>query len=262
MTPRKYYVKNLFSKFGYLGTWLPNAPMRLGDFGTISDSGFENLGNINDLGLNIEFEASKSTLDFSFSCGVEIGASNKTETNSVPINTEISFKGAGGFIFKASECRIETISNRIELAKSIKRLYFNNEWDKEWCVVHEVVCAKSLTVLISNTKNSSASICTPPSKNTLLDCVEIINSDSELSYKSGNITEVKSKTETTPLILTSKIKENFLKKLIGSQDGLKFGGKGFTPQDTSLTQKAPEEPEIWEKQNILGWNHDEKLQER
>lgn len=157
------YATEMYKRFGYLATWTPGVPLKLGDFGFIKDKLFTRVDNIGNLGIDfrIREDTTKETQKHSTSGSVSISfkaAGKAPQVGSVSTDTEagftIEFKRSKSTVYEALGCVAPSIENQVEVGNEILKRFREGAWNKDWVVITELVETASATVLISNSSNS------------------------------------------------------------------------------------------------------------
>lgn len=158
--PSKAYAKQMAKKFGYYATWLPTSPLRLGDYGILSNKYiFVRVGNVADLGVEFSTRGDETpgSIDYQTSGAVSISVNVTADPNlpSAPIKTKIgfSFSKKRSVVFKATGVRVTSIENQVALGAELLTL-FPNQWNKKHRVITELVEADTTTIIIANSKSS------------------------------------------------------------------------------------------------------------
>lgn len=160
---RQHYIQELYNHFKYYPTWLPGAPLKLGDIGIIRKNEFTKVSSLEKQGIVFEIneDMTKMDLDFVSEGGVTVttkiaGGSKLPNSSLAEVDTgfSIDFKKENATLFKLAGTLSPHFSDTIELGKEIVKLYKNGDWNKDWVIITEVVMADSATILISNSKDS------------------------------------------------------------------------------------------------------------
>jgi hypothetical protein len=160
------YAKEINQNFKKLfANWEPSYPVNLGDYGTIDDKLFSPLGNILDFGISFDIceDTVKSHKQFSPQGSVVMSfhAKGSVQMNGVlNVNPclELSFNKENTVFFNAAGCEYHCIKNKLNLGSELKRLLSQNQWNKNWVVVTDVIKAGSTTIVVAGSDASKAII--------------------------------------------------------------------------------------------------------
>lgn len=195
--------------------WEPGRPIKLGDFGILRDRTFIHLGNLSDLGIAFDerpdlandqkFFTSQDSVEVKFNAKGSVPISGIVNVNA---SLEVNFTSQNAVFFNAADCDYLMIENKVALGKEIMEKFENNEWQREWVVVTDLVKAGATTLAISGGR--SASIVFEASGN-----VDRINlSDASIGLTVKNATnvgyQVVAENGLIPLIGLCKIQSTFL----------------------------------------------------
>ncbi len=155
MAAPETYMEEMHQRFGYLATWLPNTPVRLGDIGILRRDRFEYVTTLAD--LNIQYTSTSASqavdLEYTSSGSVELefssAASGDTGAGHYGGSVHLRFLRENAVLFAASCCAPVQLSNTHEVGKAVLEKYQAGTWDRNWTVVTEVIDAGASTILIS-----------------------------------------------------------------------------------------------------------------
>ncbi len=199
----KRYLEAVRSRFGYLATWLPNSPLKLGDVGTWSDKdGFRRETSLQRLGLAVKVRRSKLPGDLDHASVDQVKASVGL---SGPASIQLGFGSAGGFVFHASDCMIEELDEVDTLGVEIMDLFRQQIWKPGWVLVDTVVRAEKATIIVSQTEGASLEISGPA------DLTQIGKVDLAITAQSGSFMRFVGEAGLTPLFRGRRV----AKKLFG-----------------------------------------------
>jgi len=164
MAVNKQYIKEIKKRFGgYNATWLPGSHLSLGDIGVFDhDGGFNKKGNLKDLDIDFQISQESATGQLEYSSERGSTTTQKLAGTVLPSSglgnadagVIVNFSKKNAVVLKAKDVTFPSISNKIQLEADIIKLYHQQKWKKEWCVVTELAKAESATILISNSANS------------------------------------------------------------------------------------------------------------
>ncbi len=149
--------------------WEPGAPIELGDYGIMDGSIFIPMGKLkndfpefNENIIQVSPDPSKDQKEFKSERGVEVNLATKGSINSVGTKLvkaalEIKFSKKNSIFFNAAECTTTRISNKAKIGEILKQLLKTEKWQKEYCVVTDIVKAGKTVIAISQSNNSGIS---------------------------------------------------------------------------------------------------------
>lgn len=211
------YANEMYKRFGYLATWTPGVPLRLGDFGFVKDKLFTRIDNIESLGIafRIRPDTTKETQKHSTAGSVSISfkaAGKAPQIGSVLTEAEagftVEFKRNKSTVYEAVGCVAPSIENQVEVGNAILEKFRQGEWNKDWAVITELVETDSATILISNSSNSKVELTV--SGNVAPGGVSIadINAGLQVAFSKDMNTTLISQQGLTPLFKARAIKSN------------------------------------------------------
>src|SRR5580658_4117793 len=106
-SPNDLYVKAIHERFGYFGTWLPNAPVGLGDVGLVEGCSFRRVSSLAGLGIAFGIRTSANPMRFHYTRHAEVTAgAGVSAAAGVPsaggsADVHIGFQRDGAFVFQA-----------------------------------------------------------------------------------------------------------------------------------------------------------------
>jgi hypothetical protein len=164
----KVYARDLHSQFKTLyANWLPDTPLKLGDFGPVNDYKiFQISGNITDRDYGIEFQTrgSRRETDYEYTSAHGVNVTSKAKGSSGPSGVnlkaglEITFSRKNAIFFHAAKCSINLIANKVGVGKAIRQLIKQDMWDTKHAVVTEIVEGGATTIITSRERNASISL--------------------------------------------------------------------------------------------------------
>lgn len=149
--------------------WIPGSPIELGDYGIMEGNIFIPVGKLkNDFNefqgdvIQINADPLKDHNEFISESGVEVsfgakGSVNSAGTTLAKATLEIKFSNKNSIFFNAAECTTTRITNKAKVGEILKELLKNERWQKEYCVVTDLVKAGKTIVAISQSNNSGIS---------------------------------------------------------------------------------------------------------
>lgn len=183
--PRQY-TSEVSDHLGFLATWPPGMPIRLGMVGTIDeDQVFSPVTSLARLGVKAQESevagagerftfASAGAVDFSFKAA---GATSDL-VPSVPqaeAGLGISFKREHATVFQASGISYTRVEDEVDLRNGVISLIKSGDWDRDWVVVTNLVHADTTTAIISRSAESGAEFAL--SANASAGGIELLNAE-------------------------------------------------------------------------------------
>ncbi|MGL4333251.1 MAG: hypothetical protein ACRCSR_10750 [Bacteroidales bacterium] len=188
----KNYIKTLWKQRGFLATWLPGTPLKLGDIGTLNkDYSFNHVSSLSNIGINFDVYADTTEDEISLVSNSSINIHLKLE-GSAPIGTlgqadagfVIDFANTKGFIMELKGVVRNRINDKIRLQKDVLAYASANGWNKDWVIVTDVVESSSGSIIISSDSKSSIEIKAKADSLVLKDLSDIANPAIEFSVTS------------------------------------------------------------------------------
>ncbi|GHV32419.1 hypothetical protein FACS1894177_08510 [Bacteroidia bacterium] len=147
---------------GYNATWAPGIPLQIGDIGVFDEDGaFDRKSNIAyfKIAFDICPDTTNDQLNYSSKGSASITAklSGQIAPGSVlavaDVGAIVEFSKENSVVFKAKNVSYPSIADQIQLEKDVIALYNQKQWNKDWCIITELVVAESATIIISNSSN-------------------------------------------------------------------------------------------------------------
>lgn len=149
------YLSAFHDSLGFLGTWLPNQRIAVGDVGTLKDGVFRRVTSLEQLEIPFKLLRGRALgdLEHSSGAGVSFGAgagASGTPTPGIQANGRASmkFEKSGGFYIRARGCAEELVADGKTLADAILERFQDGAWEKDWVVIDRVVRAESATIVV------------------------------------------------------------------------------------------------------------------
>lgn len=206
----KDYAKAMDKAFSYQVVWPPNAPVALGDYGTVNKSkkggrSFERLGSIRDLGVKfspndgpvMDVETLQSD---GISIGTVTGAGKKSD---LAVEFEIGFKKKNSMIYNGSDMYISEIKNLKAVGDALAQLYKERKWKGNWLVVTNLHVTNGLTVLLCDQKGTSVRL--GGTADLKAGNLAKASGQAQLVTQSSSVAQYISHGRTTPLLKARKI---------------------------------------------------------
>lgn len=199
------YLDSIHDKFGYLATWLPNTPLKLGDIGLWTDAGFVPETSLRRLGVSVRRRkgASLGRLDHSDIKTVQAKTGVTAGTGALTASVSVGFGETGGFVFQAEDCQVEQIDDFDTLAIELLDLFQQKIWKKDWVVVDTVVRVSRATIMVSTSQNATIEIKGPTALS------ELVQADLKVTAQSGSVTRFIGEAAMTPLFKARRVNERF-----------------------------------------------------
>lgn len=228
------YTGEMYDRYRYLATWLPNKRIELGDVGVLEGDVFKRLTSLADLQITFAKRPGKDTLEFNETSNsgvkIDLGATTTAPGAGAGGGLTANFSEEGAFVFRASGCLMHEIADKVSLGKEVLAQCKSGLWDANWRIVDTVVRAESSTIMLSRSKQSSLSL----SATSPLQLANLASADTKLTVvaQSGDILHMLAEKGLTPLFTLLGVKQSWISKLFGGAPT--FGGVA------SVT--GPEEP--------------------
>lgn len=216
------YLKGMFDKFAYTATWLPNAPLELGDVGVLSDGFFQRVTSLKSLGIDFTVRKGASAVDLSHSSEKDVTVSSDNAANAelkaadakANAKVTVEFGAKGAFVFQAKGCVESAIEDQAKLGREIIARFKSGEnWDASWVVINTVVEAESATIMVSNSTTSKIEIGAnanlPPGSAALADA----NIGLRVTSQTGDVMNILAAKSLTPMFRVSRIKQGLIAKI-------------------------------------------------
>jgi|JI10StandDraft_1071094.scaffolds.fasta_scaffold45164_4 hypothetical protein len=218
----KRYLEAVRARFGYLATWLPNSPLKLGDVGTWSEKeGFRRETSLQRLGLAVKVRRSTMSGDLDHASLEQVKASVGL---SGPASIQLGFGSAGGFVFHASGCTIEELDEVDTLGVEIMDLFRQKIWQPSWVLVDTVVKAQKATIIVSESNDASLEVTGPA------DLTQIGKVDLAITAQSGSFMRFVGEAGLTPLFRGRRVARRLF-GLFGAQIETMRGDEALEPAE-------------------------------
>jgi len=163
MPVNRKYAQEIHEQFGYLATWLPNAPINIGDVGTVDNAIFTKVGTLADFGISFDEETHPNKADMEYASAgavdITVGAGGNAPLpgqlpGTIDADVSVTFKSSDAILFQASECETVTIGNLMDVTDEVVALFVAGKWKKNQVVVTDAIRSAAATVLISSGQNA------------------------------------------------------------------------------------------------------------
>lgn len=217
--PQQRYTRELYERFGYLGSWTPGTPHALGDVGVVTGNVFSRLSSLNSLqiGFDIRPDRSEEVLWHASESGVTTmfkaaGAAAPAGTSlpTAKAGVAIEFKAGGGVVFVARGCRTTSIEDQIALGDILVSRYRAGAWELDRAVVTELVSAESITVLVSESSGGRVELVAEA--NAELNTWNLADASAGLTINASSSmhTQIVAQGAVTPLLRVRRIQRRLL----------------------------------------------------
>lgn len=242
-SPQKQYTQELFDKFGYMATWLPGVPVRLGDIGTYNKGQYERVTSLKNLGIPFRVIRGTSIGQANYASQGAVSETFKAKGEASELAKYLT-KTEAGFIIKMSRTNatlfkaVETCTSQIDdlqsLGEIILDLYTIGNWSPNHFVVVETLDVESATIFISSSENARAELSatgkvTPAGIN-----IADLNAGLQTQFAADMHTQIVASKGLTPLFKARSVKKQI------------FGPAVFKSDELSLAEITPDEIEYEE----------------
>ncbi|KFC19669.1 hypothetical protein [Chryseobacterium sp. FH1] len=228
--PQEQYTDEMNRKFGYMATWLPGTPLKLGDIGVIHDNVFSRVAGLEDFDITFYIREDDTPEDLEYSSKGSVSVTTKLSGAVTPPGSSlgnldagfiVEFSGQNSILFKANKTKTNLIKNTIKIGEEVLKLYKDGKWNKKWVVITELVEAETATILISNAKNARIEL--KANANIKLPKLDIAEASLDLGYTSykGMDTKIISQSGLSPLFKVKGIRTNIFLPPAFADKGLK-----------------------------------------
>ena len=220
MTAVERYTTELSRQYNYLPTWYPSIRLSLGDIGMFNnDRIFVPVGKITEQGIDFSADYSPAVTEFShqsaadFDFHVKLAGAIDAFTPNLPLGSAgigMRFTGEGALFFQLAGVTHERIGDQITLARDLLRRANNEEWDKDWVVVTEVMRAQTAVILVSESNDGTAELTVNADMSGLGLNALTIEGAASLTHSHSLSTKVTGAAGLTPLFRAVRIKRRWL----------------------------------------------------
>jgi hypothetical protein len=151
MSIDQLYAKAIRDQTGLFATWLPNAEIKIGHYGTIKGALFQPLNQLNEL----DATPSPATANYDFtihadrSINTEAKALAEAGVSSGNVLLEVSFHKESAVTFSAPDGVITRVDNIQALGERLVSMLNVGDWHRENSIVVEIVTAPQATIIAS-----------------------------------------------------------------------------------------------------------------
>ena len=218
-SPQRQYTNELHDRFGYIATWLPGVPVRLGDIGIMGPHGFEYVTNLKNFGIAFRVRRDSNATSYQYASAGAVSVSFNAAADA-PVLGQVASQASAGVtvemsranavLFVVQGARSPSIENQEELGRQVLDLHEAGRWQENYLVVTEVLEASCGTVLISSDSNARVEIAA--SGNATINTLELANAQLGLRVRSSrNLhTQILASEGMTPLFRARGVKRRLL----------------------------------------------------
>lgn len=203
------YQSAVRDKLGYLATWLPNAPLELGDVGVLADSRFDVVERLGSERLNVPMEVREGRAETHLRHRGGVVVSARAGAPGV----EVSFKHAGAFVLEVFDWVERSIVNLNEVAEHLAVFAEDRKWHKSWVLIHSLVVARRATILVASSRGARIELDTSAAlPGAPLEALDPAALGLSLACEARDVIEVVTTGEVTPLFRASRLSKRLLRK--------------------------------------------------
>jgi hypothetical protein len=201
------YTKQLYARWRYFATWLPNAPIAVGDVGIVEGKLFQRVTSLKELGIPATVGPSGAPANYQHSSAgqVEVSAGGSADlaaaggTAAPSATLSIRFKRAGATLFQAVDCVEESLSDLPGLERHLRESKQAGAWRAEYVVVHKLIRSGPAAIFVS--EESDATVELRSSGGLEAGTLSVAHAAGALTVvrKSGEVTAVMASVGLTPL---------------------------------------------------------------
>jgi len=209
--PYRRYTRELAQRARYRATWLPNAPLRLGDVGVLDGELFDGRTSLSELGVETR-QRTGAPMDLSFASedGVDISFSVPGD----PTAAQVEFGSAGAFVFQATGCVETQLDDLDTLTRALVAIRdLEERWQPEWVLVDTVVRAARATIMVAESSHASVTLSLDAAAAKLSSLVP--SGSATVRKQSGEVFHIVGARAITPLYRVRRFKRSFVDWLRG-----------------------------------------------
>ena len=169
-TSYEQYTEEMRREFGYSATWLPNAPLRIGDVGFFRRDRFERVTSLRAMGVAVPLSPPGESSDLEYLSAGHVELSWRTDagvgsldqiigtapTADASTTVSVLFGRAHAVVFQALASRVQAVRDLTELASQLRPLVESGKWQRDFAVITEVIQTGPSAVLVSSQANARA----------------------------------------------------------------------------------------------------------
>lgn len=216
--PQYQYTKELYERFGYLGTWTPATPLNIGDVGEMDGNVFRRVSSLEEMNIPFTVRQAKDKEDLIYTSESGVSLSFKAAGSPVvggsslliqKAGATIDFHNGAGVVFVARGCLSPSIEDQISLGKELIRRYNIGEWEAKYVVVTEIKKADSMSAFISESSGGKIELIAENSLQLGTLSLADLNVNFSVGASSGINTQIIAKNKLTPLFRVRQVKASF-----------------------------------------------------
>jgi len=161
------YQKQIHKQLDYYATWLPNAPIEVGQILRVGRNDYSYVDNLKslDVGFSVESGGEAKSQNFTSRGAVQVRAKGSGEATlpdsaigKASAGVNIRFSKEDAVLLRTNGCRVWRMANQLQVGREIERRYAAKEWERDLQIVVEVLRADATTVIFSSDTGSSVDI--------------------------------------------------------------------------------------------------------
>lgn len=189
-SPKDQYTNDIRKQFGYVATWLPGVPLKLGDVGVLKDNAFTRVTGLEEFKIPMEEISDQTEDDLEYASQGSVTVSSKisgaispqgSTLGNIDAGFIVDFSQQNSIYFKVNQAKVSMVKNSIEIGEKIIELFKQGKWHRRWVVITEVVKVKSATILISNSSSAKIEL----KANANADAVKLDIADAKFDFSSA-----------------------------------------------------------------------------
>jgi hypothetical protein len=213
------YTEEIRDELSYLGTWLPDDQMQLGDMGVLVGQRFVRSSTLTaELGLDVGGTRELAQGDLKYHSRDAVTVSFKAQgvapdpglgLAQADAGVVVRFSRANAVLLEMRGRRVVSVEDQLTLGRGILRAWADGKWDPEWCVVVEAVSGDATTVLVA----AEADACFELRASGQISAVDVSLVEAGAGFQRVGSQkvgiDVVGKAEATPLLKALRLKKHF-----------------------------------------------------
>lgn len=160
MADFKEYCDEIHDNLDYFARWFPtDAPVKVGDYGTMEGDKFNPLGNLRELGVIVGFDSDDSTDDsITYVSSKNVSFSSKLGVSVPGVaggSVTVSFSKKNSILLIAEDITYGSMKNITKLGAKLDELHKDNKWKSSYVFVSKRVISRKFLVAISDSDSCS-----------------------------------------------------------------------------------------------------------
>jgi hypothetical protein len=217
----RQYSETLHEQFPtYYANFPPNAPVALGDYGTVRDGVFLKIGSITAFDVPLPAaNKSDTNASFEFKSGSAVHVEPRADVSAeggpahgAKSKARIVFNDDNGVFFAAAGCTIEGFSEQRNVREAMLNLFVAETWRPEWVLVIGRVLSRALNIVIASKRGASIEL----SANAETD-IDFADARIAAMLKAGASEDIAfqwvAKASTVPLVRLLRVHKSFFGKI-------------------------------------------------